>query len=223
MDKHDLTGMQFDYWTVLHKDESYKGHQNTKWVCRCRCGTVRSVLACTLKSGNSKSCGCRPHAPGGPRKHGMTKTRLFSIWAAMRERCRDRNNATSRQYFGRGIRVCAEWDRFEVFRDWARANGYADNLTIDRIDVNGNYCPENCRWIPIEQQQSNKTNTVYVEYHGTQRCLRSLCVELGFPYKTAHRRLRRAEKAGKTVSTDQLLRPIETKKIAKKYRKEDEI
>lgn len=97
-------------------------------------------------------------------------------------------------------------------------NGYADNLTIDRIDNSLGYSPDNCRWVSNDEQQKNKTNTIKVEYEGKFWCLRTLCTHLGFPYKTAHSRYRRMKNAGKEPTADALFAPIEVKKIAKCYR-----
>lgn len=98
--------------------------------------------------------------------HGMYGTRLNHIWANMRLRCNCKTNKNYPDYGGRGIKVCKEWDEFINFHKWAMSNGYDDSLSLDRIDVNGDYCPENCRWITMFAQQSNKRNNVFVEYKG---------------------------------------------------------
>ena len=109
-----------------------------------------------------------------------------------------------------------------AFYNWSLDNGYNDSLTIDRIDNSKGYSPENCRWVTKEEQQRNKTNNVYVEYNGEQYCLRNLCTMLNFPYKTAHRRYIRWNKSGKSFTTEQLLSPVHTEKIAYKYRKDNQ-
>jgi hypothetical protein len=138
----------------------------------------------------------------------------------MRRRCRSKTDKSAKSYYFKNITVCDEWDRdFMNFYNWSMENGYNDDLTIDRIDNSKGYCPENCRWITNSDQQRNKTNNVHVLYDGKDWCLRTLCTELGFPYKLAHRRYTRAKSKGITISADELLAPVHTEKIAKKYRK----
>lgn len=102
----------------------------------------------------------------GKVKHGMEGTRLYKIWDKMKQRCINPNNPQYKHYGGRGITLCAEWNEFAAFMVWAEANGYSDNLTIDRIDVDGNYCPINCRWISQRKQNNNKRNNHFLTYNG---------------------------------------------------------
>lgn len=101
-------------------------------------------------------------------------------------------------------------------------NGYTEELTIDRIDNDKGYLPNNCRWITFGEQQANKRNTIFIEYNGERRCLRTLCIELGLPYKTIHRRYKRMKKNGEEIDTDRLFRPVQEKYVAPIYRKEVE-
>lgn len=154
----------------------------TRWLCECVCGKKTVVQASNLKTGNTKSCGCLQSETARERstRHGQTGTRLFWTWQHMIGRCTRVSDKAYRWYGGRGISVCHKWlNSFESFRDWAMANGYADNLTIDRIDANGNYCPENCRWITIDEQQRNKTNNTFVEHGGTTRTVGEWAREFG--------------------------------------------
>lgn len=147
----DMTGQICGRWTVLQFDctKDYEAY----WICKCACGTVRSVNGCDLRSGRSTSCGCysvelvQKTKPGT--KHGLKKLnpRLYRIWQCMLNRCRNKKRDDYRAYGGRGISVCEEWHQFPAFYAWAIANGYADNLTIDRKEVDGNYEPSNCQWI----------------------------------------------------------------------------
>lgn len=220
MGKYDITGQQFGYWTALGRDTEYVSKRTSKWICQCECGTIKSVFKGSLLSGRSKSCGCHRHdnSKGINATHGMSGTRIHHEWLSMRRRCAP-NSVDSKNYYDRGISVCPEWERFEPFYQWAIENGYNDSLSLDRIDNNSGYCPENCQWIPIEEQQGNKTNTVYVTYEGEQYCLRTLCRKIGFPYKTAHRRLQRMRAKGKPIDTDKLFEPIHKDRIAFRYRK----
>ena len=100
------------------------------------------------------------------KSHCMSHTRIHNIWLSMRQRCEKPNSHGWKKYGAKGIRVCAEWGKFEAFRDWAYANGYTDELTIDRIDPRGNYEPSNCRWVTQKVQQNNRTNNVRIAYNG---------------------------------------------------------
>lgn len=128
--------------------------------------------------------------------HGESKTRLYYVWNSMKARCFTESHKSYANYGGRGITVCAEWkNSFEAFRDWAMANGYnADakrgECTLDRIDVNGDYCPENCRWISQKEQCNNKGNNHEIAYNGKTQTLQQWCSELGLKYNTVSERLR---------------------------------
>jgi hypothetical protein len=120
-----------------------------------------TVMARALISGDTKSCGClqKEIAKATFTRHGKWSSRLHVIWSSMKTRCYNQKHSKCKYYGGRGISICDEWLRdFQAFFDWAMANGYRDDLTIDRIDVNGKYCPDNCRWITIAEQQKNKRN-----------------------------------------------------------------
>lgn len=133
-------------------------HQHV--VCQCECGNHVVSHVGGLKSGKSRSCGClqRQLASERLRTHGETGTRLFNIWSTMKARCSWSGHIGFSYYGGRGIRVCEEWQRYETFRNWALANGYRDDLTIDRVDNDGNYEPSNCRWSSPSEQCNNRSN-----------------------------------------------------------------
>lgn len=144
----DISGQKFGKLTAISRAEN-NDHGRTVWLCKCDCGNEKLILQGALRQGLTKSCGCL--------RHGQRGTRLYNIWAHMKQRCNDPNSNRYRLYGAKGITVCAEWSSdFMAFHDWARENGYDDSLTIDRINVNGNYEPHNCRWIPASEQSKNR-------------------------------------------------------------------
>ena len=157
----DLTGQRFGELTV----ESYAGKR--KWNVACSCGNHKQVLGYNMQSGATQSCGClgRKHRRESLTKHGMYGSRLYYVWINIIKRCTNPHSKNFKYYGGRGITICDDWrDNFQAFYDWAIANGYNENAhygecTIDRIDVNGNYCPANCRWVSMAVQNKNKRDT----------------------------------------------------------------
>lgn len=217
--KYDVTGREFGYLTVLGRDETSVGQRNSKWFCKCKCGNITSVTRSCLVSGKTTSCGCK-HFETHNATHGMSKTKIYRTWNNMKNRCYNHNVNCFDDYGGRGITVCNEWkESFLSFYEWATENGYSDDLTLDRIDVNDIYKPENCRWVSMSDQQRNKTSNIFVQYEGETWCLKTLCNHIGFPYKTAHVRYTKAKRKGKQIDTEKLFAPIQTNKIAYKYRK----
>ena len=168
----DITGERFGRLTVVKYVETNK-EGRAVFECKCDCGNIVSVVGKNLRTGNTKSCGCFNRDQSTKRivalntKHGSTNTRLFRIWASMKTRCGNKNTANYEDYGGRGIFVCDEWkDDFAAFEKWALENGYNDRLSIDRIDNDKGYFPENCRWATMKQQQNNRRSNRLVEYNG---------------------------------------------------------
>lgn len=183
-----LEGQQFGRLTALYRLHNTKGR--TKWLCVCECGNLVEVKENNLLQGGSKSCGCsRKHINI---KHGKTNTRLFITWQNIKNRCYNNCNNEYKNYGARGIAVCNEWVHdFMAFYNWAMNNGYDDNLTIDRINENGNYEPNNCRWVTMKQQQRNKRSNHTITINGETHCLSEWCDILGLNYSTVKSRIQR--------------------------------
>ena len=166
MKKIDMIGQKFGRHTVL-SDTGKKCGYSTIWLCRCVCGQLAEVRGDHLRSGRTKSCGClqKEIAKEIVKKvmtiHGDTKegrrARLYKIWDDMKSRCYNPNSANYKRYGGKGIKICNEWkNNYLAFKTWALANGYRDDLTIDRIDNNKSYYPKNCRWVLLSENLKNR-------------------------------------------------------------------
>ena len=160
----NLIGQRFGRLMVVRKSNQRTAEGGYVWVCKCDCGNEISVKSGNLRSGHTQSCGCyaKDRISETQATHRNSHFRLYNVWTNMKARCYNPNATFYKDYGGRGITVCEEWrNDYAAFRDWAMANGYNPDAprgacTIDRIDVDGNYCPENCRWVDNKTQCNNK-------------------------------------------------------------------
>ncbi|WP_047504238.1 MULTISPECIES: hypothetical protein [Staphylococcus] len=179
----DLTGKTFNGIKVIDYFGQDK-HKKAKWEVVCHCGNKFVTIGNNLQKGTTKSCGCTQNI-----KHGDSKKRLYRIWINMIRRCSIETETHFNRYGGRGIKVCDEWvDNYLEFKEWAMKNGYDEKLSIDRIDNNGNYTPENCRWVDVKTQSNNRETNVLIKYQGVERTLKEWCTLLNLNYNTVHYR-----------------------------------
>ena len=190
-DSTEWAGKKFGMLTIIEPVHvKTNGGKSTSWFwkVKCDCGNEKVMQPFKIINGKNVSCGCYGKAKKVNLRHGESHTHLHNIWCGMNNRCNP-DHKDSENYGGRGIRVCDEWASYEAFSDWARNNGYEEGLTIERKDVNGNYCPENCTWIPMEKQARNRRTTHWVEWKGRKMSLAEACEIAGLPYKQVFERI----------------------------------
>lgn len=188
----DLTGKIFNRLTVIKRAEI--GKKEVYYLCKCTCGNEKIIRGKDLKYNKIKSCGCLNKEKTIERntKHSLRHTRIYRIWLLMKNRCFNSKYHLFKNYGGRGITICNEWKNdFKSFYDWSMNNGYDEHLTIDRIDVNGNYEPSNCRWATKLQQQRNTTRLRKITYKNETHCISEWAELLGLKYNTLYYRFRR--------------------------------
>lgn len=167
------------------------GKRRHMYRCLCDCGNYRDIRGDLLKSGNNKSCGCMQYEHSRT-THNMTHTRIYGVWASMKQRCGNPDDKAYKYYGSRGIKVCDDWyNSFEKFYSWAKQSGYKQGLTLERIDVNGNYEPNNCKWITQQEQMLNTRNSKFITYKGKTQTIKEWSDELGMKYMTLWCRLQR--------------------------------
>jgi hypothetical protein len=207
----DISGRKYNHLTVVKfaysKIVGKRGDKSPYYLCRCDCGNEKIVCGYCLKSGQTKSCGCQKIASSAKtlvkynqdvenhnyhRTHNHTYTRLYKIYHGMKSRCYNTNVKEYRLYGGRGIIICDEWlNNSSLFFEWAEKTGYKEELTIDRIDVNGNYEPTNCRWVTMKVQENNKRNNHSITINGEIKTVTEWANIYGIKRNTVYERIRR--------------------------------
>lgn len=185
----DTVGSKIGHWTVIGM------RQDSHVLCRCACGTEKMVRRGNLKQGKSLSCGCA-RAEGrtiDPRR----KSPEYAVWANMIQRCTNQKNNSFERYGGRGIGVCERWKSYENF--YADMAPRPDGMTLDRIDNEGGYTPENCRWASHEEQCRNKSTNRWIEWNGRKQCMHDWCLEVGVCESSLIYRKRRLGSFSKAV------------------------
>ena len=178
------------------------------WECICDCGNRSVVSTNQLTSGHTKSCGCLTGRPGN-KSPGWKGTVVYSRWQAMKKRCYQVGTKGYENYGGRGIKVCEEWkNNPSAFCEWALANGFSEELTLDRIDVNGDYSPENCRWSTKTEQARNKRNNRFIEYNGSKVTVSEYSEITGVKQSSIDWRLNKSS----MCESEAVKRPIRTQK-----------
>lgn len=202
--KNDMTGYRFGRLSVIGQTTK---NGRAVWVCRCDCGNEKLASAYDLLAGSVKSCGClrKEMMAEKMRKHGGRNSRLYNIWNHMKGRCLNPKNEKFYCYGAREISICSEWLDFSVFKKWAEENGYDNSLTIERIDVNGNYEPGNCTFVPLPDQNRNKQKTVWIAVDGKKMCCAVASRKAGVKEGTVNMRRRRG------VSGDDVLKPVQNR------------
>lgn len=171
----DITGKRFNHLTALKKI-------NRKWLFKCDCGSLKEIDKYSVLKGEVKSCGCLLKSTRAiyKTKHGLSKSKLYKCWLGIKKRCFNKNATGYKNYGGRGIKVCDDWkNNFMSFYEWAIKNGYREDLTIERIDIDRDYFPENCKWISSKEQAQNRRSSVFIEYNGEKHCLNEWARKMG--------------------------------------------
>lgn len=204
---NDLTGKKFNRLTAVKLAYLDKNNKNRAyWVFKCDCGNEKILSGALVKHGTQKSCGClqKEAVQKSNKKHGEAGTKLYYVWTAMKQRCNNINNKEYKNYGGRGIKVCEEWEKsngYITFRNWALQHGYKNKLTLDRIDNDGDYTPDNCRWITARENCNNKSNNHILMYKGQKHTLSEWEDIVGLNQRILWKRLKRGWSIEKTLTT----------------------
>lgn len=184
----DITGQRFGRLTVVgfsHFKRSHGGHKTAYWKCVCDCGNEKITTTSSLRSETTRSCGCLRKELNHKRLYKGLDRRLYGVHRMMVERCYKSDSEHYKNYGGRGITVCPEWlgkNGCDNFRRWADSHGYKRGLTLDRIDNDKGYSPDNCQWATRKHQSNNKRNNIWIEINGKKQTLAQWCEEYNVPY-----------------------------------------
>lgn len=206
---------------VVKEFVGIRGH-SAVWKCLCDCGNECDVTGISLRFGYTHSCGCLQREVVAQRstKYERVSRRLYHIWYGLVDRCTNQNCNSYKNYGARGISVCEDWKDANNFFRWAFQSGYKENLTIERIDYDGDYCPENCRWATIKEQQNNRRNNRRVSINGQEKNLQEWCDIFGISQVTVHSRIRLGWDIVRAIMTPappkKKLRCIETGEVFEK-------
>lgn len=205
----DISGMRFFRLVAIERDDSKNDGHHIFWKCKCDCGNEIVVRKDSLLSGHAKSCGCylsERRIDGHLKTHGQSKTRLYHTWIGMRRRCYNESDEAYPSYGGRGIKACEDWKNdFQSFASWAYLTGYDESKSrseqsIDRIDVNGNYEPSNCRWADCETQNYNRRDTRKIVIDGEEKTLKDIEKEYGVSMSTLRSRYKKYKSGEYTIN-----------------------
>jgi hypothetical protein len=200
MSFQDLTGMRFSRLVVkvrVANKVNKSGKPVAQWLCVCDCGNEKVVRSASLNNGSVRSCGCLRNETAAANarrfnvKHGLSNTRIYGIWAKMLCRCYCTTNKDYAKYGVRGILVCQDWLDFNKFYEWAMRNGYQDTLSLDRVDNDGIYSPQNCRWATLKQQANNTRQTIKITFQGETKSIAQWAETLGLPAERLYKRRER--------------------------------
>ena len=195
----DLTGERFGRLVVIGVSRRVKGGKRERyyWKCKCDCGRIKEVRTDCLTGGLVQSCGCLKKEQNRINltkfhRHKLSHTKLWDTYYSMKSRCYDPADKRYKDYGGRGIKVCEEWkNSFDEFANWAVSHGFDKNLQIDRINNNGDYSPENCRWVTQKENCRNRRSNVLIEYNGKMITLVEFSEIMNIPYKVAYSKYRK--------------------------------
>lgn len=189
----NLEGKRFGNLKVLNF-EGVNKNQKATWLCKCDCGNTKTIIAGNLKNGKSISCGCvqKDILRNNRKTHGKSNTSLYKLFSGIKRRCLNKNDSNFNNYGGRGIEICEEWlNDYDSFYSWANENGYKEGLSIERIDNDKGYNPNNCKWIEMSEQSKNRRCNKYIEINGDIKTISEWARLVGIDRNTISRRLKR--------------------------------
>ena len=195
----DMTGRKYGRLRVLSAAPDRilpSGKTERMCLCKCDCGAIKTIRAASLKNGNTKSCGCYRSKCSSERMraravHGLGGTKIYRVWKCMIDRCQNPNNKSYKNYGLKGVKVCAEWQDVAVFAEWAHKNGYKDGLTLERVNNNRGYCPDNCIWADRYVQNNHTSRNHLLTYVGKTQTMAQWSRELGISYSAIKTRINR--------------------------------